>query len=237
MAKELPYFQFEPAEHLAGEIQVCSLAAQGLFANIKSIYWIKGCKMTLKQLKGRFGEESLINELLLENILKVSGESVIIEFLDIQYKNIISKKRALSRAGKKGYLAKVNQARLKGGLSEVEAPLKQLDKIREDNIKDIYIPKSQATLGQNGKKISMVEKYDAFLGMFNEIGNRQFRGDSSSRKSFAARIKDGYGYKDMKLAVTNLYKDPKHRDEAFKYATPEFILRPSILERYINQKL
>ena len=41
----------------------------------------------------------------------------------------------------------------------------------------------------------------------------------------------------MKLAVTNLYKDPKHRDEAFKYATPEFILRPSILERYINQKL
>jgi len=73
--------------------------------------------------------------------------------------------------------------------------------------------------------------------MFNEIGNRKFKGDNLSRKSFKARINDGYRYPDMKLAVINLYKDPKHRDEAFKYATPEFILRPSILERYINQKL
>ena len=83
----------------------------------------------------------------------------------------------------------------------------------------------------------MVAKFDAVLEMFNEIGNRQVKGDNLSRKSFKARINDGYRYTDMKLAVTNLYKDPRHREDAFKYATPEFILRPSIIERYINQKL
>ena len=34
MAKELPYFQFEPAEYLTKDISFCSLSAQGLFINI-----------------------------------------------------------------------------------------------------------------------------------------------------------------------------------------------------------
>ena len=54
MSKKLPYYQFEPAEHLAGDIQMCSLAAQGLFENIKCIYRIKGWEITLKQPNCRF---------------------------------------------------------------------------------------------------------------------------------------------------------------------------------------
>jgi hypothetical protein len=33
MAKELPYFKFEPAEYLTKDV-FCSLAAQGLFINL-----------------------------------------------------------------------------------------------------------------------------------------------------------------------------------------------------------
>jgi hypothetical protein len=38
MAKELPYFKFEPAEYLTKDVS-CSLAAQGLFINLCSYYW------------------------------------------------------------------------------------------------------------------------------------------------------------------------------------------------------
>ena len=142
MAKELPYYQFEPAEHLAGDIQMCSLAAQGLFENIKSVYWIKGCELTLKQVEGRFKEPELIKELLSNDILKVNKDNIYIEFLDEQYKDILSMKERLSKAGKKGYLAKKNKATLKPPLSKVQAPLKQLDKIKRDNIKEKNIKES-----------------------------------------------------------------------------------------------
>jgi len=134
MSKQLPYYQFEPAEHLAGDIQMCSLAAQGLFENIKCIYWIKGCELTLKQLKGRFNEPELIKELTENNILKIQDQEICIDFLDIQFNEITKRKKLLSDAGKKGWLKKKKQATLKPPLSEVKAPLKQLDKIREDNI-------------------------------------------------------------------------------------------------------
>ena len=49
MAKELPYFQFEPAEYLTKDISFCSLSAQGLFINICSFYWQRQCKLTKEQ--------------------------------------------------------------------------------------------------------------------------------------------------------------------------------------------
>jgi hypothetical protein len=42
MAKELPYFKFEPAEYLTKDV-FCSLAAQGLFINLCSYYWQRSC--------------------------------------------------------------------------------------------------------------------------------------------------------------------------------------------------
>jgi hypothetical protein len=126
MTKQLPFYQFEPAEHLAGDIQMCSLAAQGLFENIKCVYWIKGCELTLKQLKGRFNEPDLLNELIDNEILKIEGEEICIEFLDNQFNEITERKKLLSKAGKKGWLLKKKkQATLKPPLSEVQAPLKQ----------------------------------------------------------------------------------------------------------------
>ena len=41
MAKELPYFKFEPSEWLEGDIQLCSFEAQCCFINLSSGYWLK----------------------------------------------------------------------------------------------------------------------------------------------------------------------------------------------------
>lgn len=134
MSKELPYLQFEPAEWLAGDIQNCSLEAQGLFMNIISIYWQRDCEISLDKIKKRFKNDELINELLEENAIKESDGMLIISFCDNQRFNILEKKRKLSEAGRKGGLNK-SKATLKPPLSDDKATPKHIDKIREDKIK------------------------------------------------------------------------------------------------------
>ena len=60
MSKRLPYFQFEPAEYLAGDIMFCSYAAQGIFNSICALYWQKDCNLKYSQVIKRLGNEDLI---------------------------------------------------------------------------------------------------------------------------------------------------------------------------------
>jgi hypothetical protein len=41
MAKELPYFKFEPDAWENGNIQMCSKSQKGLFIDLCSIYWAR----------------------------------------------------------------------------------------------------------------------------------------------------------------------------------------------------
>ena len=81
MAKELPYFQFEPAAYLTGDITLCSMEAQGVYINLCCLYWQKDCKLGLSKASRRF-KQGLINELIEEGIIKTSDDSIVIEFLD-----------------------------------------------------------------------------------------------------------------------------------------------------------
>ena len=143
MAKELPYFQFEPAQYLTGNIQFCSLETQGLFTNVCAIYWQRECNLTLSQIKKKFDKIDSINELIENEVLKVDADNIIIEFLDEQFETISNSKLRLSAAGKKGALIK-KQATLKPPLNDVNATLQQLDKIKEDKIKEDKIKDTYA---------------------------------------------------------------------------------------------
>jgi len=133
MSKELPYFQFEPAQYLSGDIQLCSLEAQGVFINLLAIYWQRDCQLTLDQAKRRLKSDSF-KELISENIIKLDDNDIIIAFLDEQYELITKRKKRLSDAGRKGAKAKKDKATLKPPLSKASATLKQPDKIREEEI-------------------------------------------------------------------------------------------------------
>lgn len=103
MSKRLPYFQFEPAEYLAGDIMCCSYSAQGVFSIIKSLYWQKDCVLTLSQVKKRcVNSDTFIKELIDENILKVTIDGFIdISFLSEQFNKATNKSSKNSEAGKK----------------------------------------------------------------------------------------------------------------------------------------
>ena len=102
MAKELPYFQFEPAEYLAGNISFCSLEAQGLFVNLCSYYWQRSCQLTKEQFLKRLNYADEFAELVEENIVELQENRIRIEFLDEQYLKATKKSIINSINGSKG---------------------------------------------------------------------------------------------------------------------------------------
>jgi hypothetical protein len=86
MAKELPYFKFEPSEYIAGNIQMCSMEAQGMFINLCSLYWIRLGYLPEKMAKQKLftSNASALQELYDESIIKENEGLISISFLDIQ---------------------------------------------------------------------------------------------------------------------------------------------------------
>ena len=104
MAKELPYFQFEPAEYLTKNISFCSLSAQGLFINICSYYWQRECKLTKEQVLKRLNYPNELEELIIEGIIDIKDDFIIIKFLDNQLNNVKNKSESKSQKGLIGNL-------------------------------------------------------------------------------------------------------------------------------------
>jgi len=146
MSKRLPYFQFEPAEYLAGDIMACSYAAQGMFNNICALYWQKDCELKYSQTIKRFGNEELVKELISENIIKSKNDKITINFLNEQYEKATIKSVINSGNGKKGAAKRwqKNSEAIATPLktdSELDGEIIALreDKIIEDKIKENII--------------------------------------------------------------------------------------------------
>lgn len=132
MSKELPYFQFEPAEYLTKDISFCSLAVQGLFVNICSYYWQRNCYLTKDQLLKRLNYPREFEELVNENIIHLENGVISIYFLDIQLEKVTKQSKVNSENGAKGGRPKNPiKSEPKPNVKPIESETKG---IREDNI-------------------------------------------------------------------------------------------------------
>jgi hypothetical protein len=87
MAKSLPYFKFIVSEWNDGDIILCSLAAQGLFTNLCSLYWSKEGELSLEKCKRKYNcPDELWKELEKEGAIKITADRIVINFLDEQFK-------------------------------------------------------------------------------------------------------------------------------------------------------
>ena len=138
MAKELPYFKFEPAEYLTKDISFCSLSAQGLFINICSYYWQRNCKLTKEQLLKRLNHEIELNELIQEGVIDLIENNIFIKFLDNQLNEVEIKSKTNSINGGKGGRPKKNpietETKPKQNPNESQT-ISETKGIREDKIK------------------------------------------------------------------------------------------------------
>lgn len=83
-------------------------------------------------------------------------------------------------------------------------------------------------------------KYDKFLNWFNTVmGGNGYQNKKSTiyqqnKNRFRARINEGYTAEDFKKALKNIRNDNYHKDTGYKFVTPEFLMRPNIMERFKN---
>lgn len=86
MAKELPYFKFEPGEWDSGNIQLCSLEARGAFINICSLYWqrLGDLPYKLALQKACNGNALALKSLCDEGVIKIIDDLICIDFLNEQ---------------------------------------------------------------------------------------------------------------------------------------------------------
>lgn len=86
MAKELPYFKFEPSEWENGNIQICSMESKGLFIDVCSMYWSRLGELPEKLVIQKLcnSNANALQELCAEEILHINDGQIIIDFLDEQ---------------------------------------------------------------------------------------------------------------------------------------------------------
>lgn len=124
MAKELPYFKFEPAEWLAGRIAMESFNYQGAFINLCCVYWQKLGDIKIEDARLRLGDD-VYEYLLRRKYLSEDNDSVKIIWLDSQLKERQAISRVRSELGKRG-------AKAKQKLSNSQASAKQVVSRREE---------------------------------------------------------------------------------------------------------
>lgn len=104
MAKELPYFKFEPSQWQNGDIQMCSNEAKLYFINICCSYWSKTGELSEKfaLVKCCNNNKQVLDELYENNIILIENNMIVIKFLDEQLSDFIDLRKARSASGKKG---------------------------------------------------------------------------------------------------------------------------------------
>lgn len=139
MAKELPYFKFEPSEWENGSIQMCSRELKGLFIDVCAMYWARlgDLPYALALQKLCNGNANQLQELCTKQILALHDDMIVIGFLDEQLEEVqnLSKKR--SNAAKKrwnGVDANAMQMHSKSNAIRRE----------ENRIEEIYTSRSNA---------------------------------------------------------------------------------------------
>jgi len=133
MAKELPYFKFEPGAWDNGNIQMCSRESKGLFIDLCSIYWSRLGELpyALALQKLCNGNNDALQELQKQDIFGVIDGNIVIEFLDEQLSEFQETSKKRTKAANKRW-SDANALQLQSKSNAIRE-----DKIREDK-KDVY---------------------------------------------------------------------------------------------------
>ena len=103
MAKELPYFKFEPSEWENGNIQLCTFEEKGVFIEICSMYWIRlgDLSYALALQKVCNGNALALDSIINKEIIIVENDKLTIDFLDEQLAGFKEKSDQMSQAANK----------------------------------------------------------------------------------------------------------------------------------------
>jgi hypothetical protein len=170
MAKELPYFKFEPNQWENGNIQMLSREDKGLFIDLCSMYWSRlgdiPLKLAIQKLCG--GNATALNSLCDEKIIEVIDGNIYIKFLSEQLNEFEDTSKQNSKNAKEGWIKRRKQKEESDRNATALNPQCEIDAIREDkSIEDkIRKEKEKSFLlfwDLYEKKVDKVKTEKAFL--------------------------------------------------------------------------
>lgn len=139
MAKELPYFKFEPNEWSSGMIQLCSLQSKGLFIELCCLYWSRlgNLPYALALQKLCMGNVDALQELENNGLYDLENDMIVINFLDEQLNEFqdTSEKRRKA-ANERWKNASAMQVHSKS--NAIREDKRREDKIKEDRFNEFW---------------------------------------------------------------------------------------------------
>lgn len=229
MAKELPYFKFEPNEWENGNIQMLSREEKGLFIDLCSMYWSRlgdvPLKLAIQKLCG--GNATALISLCDEKIIDIIDDYIFIKFLSEQLCEFeeVSKrksKNALDGWKKRRELKGLSNRNATALISQCEN-----DAIREDKIIEDKIIKDK-----KNNSVPLFD-WDGFLKFYNDTFNRKVtRITDLEKKKFNRLIKNGFTKEDILKAILNAKKDKFCIEKEYKHCTVEYFSREKTINMF-----
>lgn len=139
MAKELPYFKFEPGAWESGMIQACDREAKGLFIDLCSLYWSRLGELpyafALQKLCN--GNEDAMQPLSNLDIFTIDQGMIVINFLDEQlseFQDTSEKRRNAANKRWENANAYASAKQVQSKSNAIREDKKRKDKKREEEI-------------------------------------------------------------------------------------------------------
>jgi len=144
MAKELPYFKFEPNEWENGNIQICTHEQKGVFTDLCSMYWARlgdvSYKLAVQKICG--GNANALDSLHENKIFEIIDGNIYIKYLSEQLNEFENTSERNSKIAKEGWEKRRKQS---DESERIAKPMRthsdgnaiREDKIREDKIINI----------------------------------------------------------------------------------------------------
>jgi hypothetical protein len=166
MAKELPYFKFEPNQWENGNIQMLSREDKGLFIDLCSMYWSRLGDVPLKLAIQKLcaGNATALNSLCDEKIIELIEGNIYIKFLSEQLNEFDDISKQNSKNAKDGWIKRRKQK--EESESNATALISQCenDAIREDKIKENKKKDSKPSL--ETRSLAFKESLRPFISKF-----------------------------------------------------------------------
>ena len=89
----------------------------------------------------------------------------------------------------------------------------------------------------NDNDINIID-FQSLLDILQVTFKRKFRVmNDKVKRSYKARIKEGYTIDDIHNAIKNCQANAYHKDNNYQYCTPEFFSRADILDKYADRTI
>jgi len=177
MAKELPYFKFEPNQWENGNIQMLSREDKGLFIDLCSMYWSRlgdvPLKLAINKLCG--GNATALNPLCDEKIIEVLEGNIFIKFLSEQLNEFEDTSKQNSKNAKDGWIKRRKQKEQSERNATALNPQSETDAMRGEEIKGDKIIKEKRVVNKfTPPTILEVETYFTENGYTKELAKKSF---------------------------------------------------------------